>query len=302
MDPANGPDPKCQPACGTKVFAWAGLRFCLPSGWETGQLEKDHGWLESDFKPVMEFKTAIVRGRFSFRRHLKQLETASSLRLKRVDMPVAWRSHLNGFHARAFTWQGPRLGGDGLLIYCPACRRATLLQFFRNGGAVVDAVVSVLASFSDHGTAPRPTLAVYDIQATVPLALSLKRFRFDSGRFELVYGDRRRLLTLWRWSPADAALRHHNDSLPDFARFNGLPADADPSAPSREVNQGVEWCWPLRRTWRNRLPLRFRRRLPPAAFRIWHRPAVNRILAVRADGQMDYDLFTEICRDYEIVS
>ena len=302
MNPANGLAPKRQHGCGAKVFAWAGLRFCLPSGWETGQLEKDHGWLESDFKPVMEFKTAPVRGRFSFRRHLKQLEKASSLQLRRIDMPAPWRSHLSGYHARAFTWQGPRLGGDGLLIYCPACRRATLLQFYRNGGAVADAVVPVLASFRDHGTAPRPSVAVYDFQATVPAALALKRFRFDSGRFELVFGDRRRQLTLWRWSPADAALRRYDDSLPDFARRNGLPAEADLAAPSRTMHQGMEWCWPLRPSWRDRMPLRLRRRLPPSAFRIWHRPAVNRILAVRADGQMDYDSFAEICRDYEIVS
>lgn len=301
MSLANGDARANRPPPGMKIFAWSGLRFFLPPGWETGQLAGDHGWLESDFQPVLEFKTAIVKGRFSFRRHLKHLEQTSPLRLRRTDLPAAWGAHLMAFQTQAFSWQGPRLAGDGLVIYCPECRRATLMQFYRTGQAPAE-VVPLLASFDDHGPGRRPTVAVYDIQATVPARLPLMRHRFDSGRFELVFGDRRRQLTLGRWSPADAALRHHNDSLLDFARRNGLPRGYDLPMSPRTLDRGLEWRWPVRRAWHDRLPQRLRPRLAPIALRIWHRPEANRILAARADGGLDYELFADVCRGYEILS
>ncbi len=300
MNPASGGERGDRPP-GLKLFAWAGLRFHLPPDWETGQLAIDHGWLEHDFQPVLEFKTAIIRGRFSFRRHLKQLEQTSPLRLHHTDLPAAWRPHLTRFETRAFTWQGPHLAGEGLVIYCPECRRATLLQFYRSGRAAGGSVLQVLASFSDHGAARRPTVGIYDIQVTVPTNLPLKRFRFDSGRFALVFGGRREQVTLWRWSPADAALRHHDGSLHTLARGLDLSAGADLSGVPRPTNPGLEWRWPNRRPWRDRVTLLRSRQLPPTAFRIWHLPAVNRILAVRGDGELGYDTFSEICRDYGIV-
>ena len=287
---------------GCRLFAWAGLRFDRPVGWETGQLGRNHGWLEADFKPVMEFKTAVVRGHFSFRRHLKQLTQGSSLRLEPRDLPPTWQPLLSAFDTRGFRWQGPRLGGDGLILHCPVCRRATLLQFYRTGAATSHAVTTVLGSFNDHGADRRPSVAVYDIQATVPENLPLAGFRFESGRFELVYGDRRRQLTLWRWSPADTALRHHRDSLRAFARRNGLPADPGSSGPAQRGDRGLEWRWPVRRDWRDRLPSPFRRRLAPNVFRIWHCQASNRILAVRGDGPIEYEVFAEVCRSYATVS
>ncbi len=287
---------------GHRVFAWAGLRFDLPAGWETSQLAKDHGWLEADFKPVLEFKTAVVRGHFSFRRQLKQLMRDSALRLESTDLPATYRPLLNAFDTRGFRWQGPRLGGDGLIIYCPDCRRATLLQFYRTRRAEAQAVRTVLDSFSDHGTERHPSVAVYDIRVTVPERLPLLRFRFESGRFELVFGNRRSQLTLWRWSPADAALRHHGGSLLAFARRNGLPGDGDSSTPVQSLDQGLEWRWPAARSgWRDRLPPPFGRRLAPTVYRIWPRRASNRILAARGDGQLDYDTFTEVCRSYATV-
>lgn len=154
MGAAGGGLPPHQASGGRRVFAWAGLRFDLPPGWETGQLGKDHGWLEADFQPVLEFKTAVVRGRFSFRRQLKLLTRSTSLRLQTYDPPAAWRPLLTSFNTRAFRWQGPRLGGEGLIIYCPDCRRATLLQFYQTGRTETQSRLTVLGSFKDHGNPP----------------------------------------------------------------------------------------------------------------------------------------------------
>ncbi len=302
MDICPGAQRPLQAFDGRRIFAWAGLRFDRPAGWETGQLGKDHGWLEADFQPIMEFKTAVVRGRFSFRRHIKQLARQSTLRLETRDLPATWQPLLQAYESRCFRWQGPRLGGDGLILYCPDCRRATLLQFYRVGGAASQDVLTVLGSFDDHGAARRPTVAVYDIQATVPENLPLVRFRFESGRFELLFGDRRRRLTLWRWSPADTALRHHRDSLQVFALRNGFASEAVSAEPTQLGDLGLEWRWPARRGWRDRLSAPLRRGLAPNVFRIWYCRASNRILAVCGDGQIDYDIFAEVCHSYATVS
>jgi hypothetical protein len=285
---------------GTKLFAWAGLRFHIPAMWETGQLTRDHGWLESDFKPVLEFKTAVIKGRFSFRRHLKQLEQSSPLRLHLSDPPAMWRPYLKAFQTQAFSWQGPRLAGDGLAVYCPVCRRATLLQFYRTGRARDD-VTPLIASFDDHGPERRPTVAVYDFQVAVPDALPLQRFQFDSGRFELVFGDRRKQLILWRWSPAGAALRRHDGALVEFARHNGLPSTPEPLPAPRAIRQGLEWRWPVRRSWCDRLPRPFQRHWAPGVFRIWHRKTENRILGALGNRNLEYETFAVICQDYEII-
>jgi hypothetical protein len=284
-----------------KIFAWAGLRFRLPAGWGTGQLTRDHGWFESDFKPTLEFKTAVIKGHFSFRRHLQRLKQASSLRLHPRDLPPAWRAYLTTFQVQAFNWQGPHQAGDGFLIYCPDCRRATLMQFFRNP-QTPSSIETVLASFDDHGSARRPTVAVYDIQVSVPDSMPLERFRFDSGAFQLVFGGAGRRLNLWRWSPADVALRHHGDSLVNFARRHRLAAGTALPASPQSSDQGLEWRWPPSRSWHDRLSLKIKRRLSPAILRIWHLPTANRILAVRADGNWDEATFTEICGSYAIIS
>ena len=299
MDRQHGDRGANLPSGAGKLFAWAGLRFRLPAGWETGQLGLDHGWLESDFKPVLEFKTAIVKGRFSFRRHLKQLEQGSPLRVQTETLPASWRAHLSAYRTQSFSWQGPRVAGTGIVLYCPECRRATLLQFYRTGQPLT-ALSPVLASFDDHGPQRRPTVAVYDLQVTIPPTLPLKRFRFDAGRFELVFGTRRQQVTLWRWSPADAALRHHGGSLTHFARQNGRPSAAP--AAERQFPQGREWRWRAKTPWYGRLSPRIQRHLPPQVFRIWHQAETNRILAARWDGARDDDCFEEICRGYAIVS
>jgi hypothetical protein len=290
-----------QPAPARKIFAWAGLRFRLPAGWETGQLARDHGWLESHFKPALEFKTAYVQGHFSFRRHLKRLEQTSPLRVRPTELPASWQPHLTAFQTQAFSWQGPRTAGDGVLIYCPECRRATLMQFFRST-RTPSAVDTILASFDDHGRARQPTVAVYDIRVSVPDSLPLVQFRFDSGAFKLVFGGGDKRLTLWRWSPADVALRHHGDTLLNFTRRNALASGAALPTSPQTLARGLEWRWPRRRTWRNRLPSIIKRRLSPAILRIWHRQTANRILAARGDGNLDDATFAEICRSYEILS
>ena len=71
--PVTGPPTMPHRVRDAKPFAWDGIALTIPRGWETGQLSHGYALLEYQFRPVLELKTATIRGRFSFQRHLKQL-------------------------------------------------------------------------------------------------------------------------------------------------------------------------------------------------------------------------------------
>jgi hypothetical protein len=292
------------PVTDVKPFAWAGIAMEIPAAWETGALGDGYALLEYQFRPVMELKTARVRGRFSFRRHLKQLarsaRTPLPTPLQQIPPPAGWPEFPPEARVASFGWQNDRQMGTGLLYYCRHCRRATLLQFY--GRDTAAAAARVLASFDDHGTRPGPTVAVYDIQAVLPDDYRLTRFEFNAGRFELAFRHAKAVVTLWRWSPADVMLKRTGGHLAPIVRDNRLLPAVDIAACGRPVDQGMEWRW-QNSSWRRRLRALWKPPPPPPvnALRIWHRPDANRLLGVRAEGADGWDVFERICRSYGIL-
>jgi len=286
-----------------KPFAWAGIRITVPLSWETRQLARDYGLLEMDRKPVLEFKTAQLKRRCTPARLLKLLQQQLPRRRRRqlqaTTTPESWQSVLGGFETLAFTWHEPRLLGRGLTIYCPTCRRATLLQFFEHAHGPPVPLAPILASLRDHDPDPSPNLSVYDIRATLPPDLKLQSFTFASGFFELRFGHRRARATLWRWSPADIALSHNGGELGQFAVRNQLLPGRPP--PASLINTRVcEWRWPVPTTRFWRRPFGGLRPAP-RALRLWHLPQANRLLAVRTEGQIEAQTFEAICESYDVL-
>jgi hypothetical protein len=289
-----------------KPFAWAGIALQIPGEWETGQLDTGYALLEHRFRPVLELKSAIIRGRFSFQRHLSQLARSRRNRtrvaLENLRPPPDWPAFPATAEIRVFRWRAARIGGIGLLHFCRHCRRATLIQFYDHGDQHSALIAPILASFQDHDRSSAPSVAVYDIRAVLPARLTLARFHFAAGRFELVFGASRESVTLWRWSAADIIMEQYDHDLTGLVRGAGLlpPAVSLDGQPSD--GPGLEWHWP---------PLGFRDRLrnrfcPPSrqrvhGLRIWHRPEAKRILAVRGDGLEGFSEFDAICRSYEII-
>jgi len=286
-----------------KPFAWAGIALMIPAGWETSQLDHGYALLEYQFRPVMELKTATIRGRFSFQRHLKQLVPSGhkqpSPQLTLTSLPSEWPLFPATTDVQAFTWQGAHISGQGLLVYCRHCRRATLIQFFDHGGHGPADIPQVLASFKDHVNPPEPTFAVYDIQATLPARLILTRFQFDAGRFELVFHHSRETLTLWRWSPADLILERCGKKLEEVVQDNALLPPTVPLENGQRIDHGMAWQWPAK-DYRSRLRRFFGHPAnhPVHALRIWHRPDTNRLLAIKAEGIETFDAFNRICTSY----
>jgi hypothetical protein len=284
-------------------IAWNGIRFKAPGHWEIGQMGIRHLILEDEAGAVMEIKWGPVKGKFSHRTHLKRLAaTQSGWRKKGFGewfLPPPWEKALGRFEARGFLWQTENASGRGAILYCQACRTATLIQFM--GGNTVrreKELLKVLKSYQDHQQGGFTHWSVFDIRARLPEAMMLMHYRFEAGRYELGFGDGVQHVHLHRWAPAAAILGARNliwfsATLPDF----GTP----PSQMSPEDDSNsLEWHISPSGTWQ-----RLRRRLSVKSayfwFRLWHLEDKNRILGVRADSKhpLDFQALDRICAGYE---
>jgi len=287
-------------------FAWGGIALQVPAGWETGMLGEGYALLEYRFQPVLELKTALIRGRFSFQRHMKQLmpsrRSSGRPSLQPIPIPSDWPAFSHEARVQTFRWQGLRMGGVGLVHYCRSCRRATLIQFYDHGDGVLSSAPHVLKTFRDHGPGSGPSFAVYDIRGTLPERFVLQRFQFDAGCFTLNFSHSRERVALLRWSPANVMLAGCGGELACLAEQMALLPPAAPQGAHQPVDGGLEWQWRAK-TVRGRLRAWGG---PPApdkvnALRIWHRPRANRILGVRAEALPEYATFERICRSYGII-
>lgn len=286
-----------------KQIAWNGVRFEVPQEWEIGGIGLRYLLLENDSRPLFEIKWARIKGRFSHRAHLKRLMSAHSRTLRRSmeEIPLAqsWRQALGSLKAVGFSWQGPAVGGRGAVAFCPECRTAALLQFYQGGTADADSIARrVLSSYRDHGHGPSALWSVFDIRAEIPRHYDLKKFRFDSGAYELSFADRRQRLDLIRWAPAAALLRE--SELGTLAlRWAG-------NGGSRLVESRASGVVELRmkpdanclgRLWR-----RMQRKPRWRILRLWHEQRKNRILGVRVEGSRSFpaptEAFNRICSQY----
>jgi len=270
-----------------KTIAWNGVRFAVPGDWEPGRIGRRHLLFESEPGPVMEIKWGAVKGRFSRPRQLRELSRRIGRKRSAFQeraLSGEWRTSLSGFEAAGFQWDAANERAEGVLLYCSACRTASLIQFFdRPETANIECNASrILASFRDHRSDGRVAWALYDIVALLPDSFVLERHRFEAGRFVLEFSGRRGRLALYRWAPAGVLLQKR--SLADFAEthaggtgleFHGLTIAGHPAVEGRDPAPGG---------WAARLKTRLRiasfRRL-----RLWHVADHNRMLGVRLEGR-----------------
>lgn len=285
-----------------KTVAWNGVRFEVPGDWEPARVGRRHLLLESAPGPVMEVKWGAVKGRFSGQRQLRALGGRAGRRgaaFEETVLPEAWRAAAGGFGAQGFQWNA---GGDrarGVLLYCPACRTASLIQFLErpDAASVARDGARVLASFRDHRSDGRTAWALYDIAALLPRRFVLERQRFEAGRFVVEFKGRGRRLTLYRWAPAEVLLE--NRSLAGFAGTVAGEGRLAFRPVAGAAHPAVEGCDPPPAgpagRWRVRLGLSWFCRL-----RLWQVAARNRILGVRLEGRRPIDgpEMQAVCESY----
>ena len=290
----------------TQPFAWCGIALDIPMAWDTGMLGQGYALLEDPLRPVMELKTALVRGRFSVQRHLKKLARSGRNggvpSLIPIPMPSGWPTFPPPAEVSAFRWQGVRVGGQGLVHSCRTSNRVTLIQFYDHGDGVSPSAPQILKTLRDYQPGTGPSLAVYDIYATLPERFALGKFQFEAGRFTLDFNCSEEKVTLLRWSPADVILAECGGDLAQLAGKMDLlppPAVVENVQPGRDA---VQWQWPGKAI-RKGLATLWRRSAGDtvSALRIWHRLRANRILAVQGEALADGATFERICHDYGII-
>ncbi|MFZ0240973.1 MAG: hypothetical protein WAL90_04940 [Desulfobacterales bacterium] len=289
-----------------RQIAWNGVRFDTPADWEIGHIGYHHLLLETTAGPVMEVKWGPVNGKFSFRSQFKQLAASQGRRLRgslrEVRLPAPWGQVLAHYESLGFAWQSGPVNGRGVLLYCPGCRQATLLQFFeKTGRPPLTHADRVLASFADHDRRPVTLWSVFDIRAHLPAAYHLKKFRFDAGCYTLDFANRRSRLSLRRWSPAAVLLA--DGGLEGFEKRSlGWSANREVRFKQRsplamELEEGPPGRFSSRCYRRlQRLPL-YR------SARLWHEVEKNRLLGVRLEDRkpVDAGMLERICETYVTV-
>ena len=221
-----------------RQVAWNGVRFDTPMDWEIGKIGHRYLLLEAPRGPAMEIKWAPVKGKFKLRTQLKRLAASQGRQLRRglreEKLPMDWARAIERYDSLGFAWQTDSIGGRGVVLYCPGCRKAVLLQFFeKTGQRPFGQADRVLASFDDHPEGRKTLWSVFDIVAEVPVAYHLKRFRFEAGAYELSFTNRQSQLTL-------AALGS-GGRAPQGRRFGGFRAEMPRTVhkPIRDVQKAI---------------------------------------------------------------
>jgi hypothetical protein len=288
-----------------KQVAWNGVRFKTPAEWEIAQIGSRHLILENETGPVMEVKWGPVRGTFSHKAHLKRLAALHSRSVKsRIAewyLPPHWQAALSNFETSGFLWQGEAAIGRGAILFCPACRNAALIQFFRYNSSQREKVLSaVLKSYCDHRQDGRMLWSIFDIRVTLPETLKLINFRFDAGKFELRFSHGRQSIYLHRWAPAAALL-----GGADLIAFAGTVPEFSEGQPQSLTIDGydaVAWRITPVSNWQRRMN---RLKGDPSFFwyRLWHEIKKNRILGIRSESKypLDSQILDQICTDYESI-
>jgi hypothetical protein len=289
-----------------KEVAWNGVRFKTPVKWEIVQIGTRHLVLENGMVPVMEVKWGPVKGHFSHKAHLKRLAALHPRNVKgRVAvwfLPPHWQAALTDYETSGFLWQGEAAIGRGAILFCPVCRNAALIQFFRyNSSDQEKILLAVLKSFRDHRQDGLMQWSVFDIRVTLPETLELTQFRFDVGKFEIGFAHGRQFTYLHRWAPAAALL--DGGDLRGFIRTVSEFSAGLPQPLMHASDDALTWCLSPTSVWQRRLLSRLK--LNPSFFwyRIWHVKEKNRILGIRSESKypLDSQLLDQISTVYESI-
>jgi hypothetical protein len=285
--------------------AWNGIRFRAPVDWQLAQIGARHLVLEDETAPVMEVKWAKVKGSFSHRAHLKRLTSLQKRQVKKTfkaeSIPADWETVLTRFQVSGFSWQGNTTRGQGVILFCPSCRKATLIQFFKQKSIENIRVSSqVLDSFRDHRQDGQVLWSAYDIRALVPETYQLKRHRFEAGKYELDFADGGQHICLHRWAMASVLLAEQD--LVELARTVAGFDKPEAVAGSMNGSATAEWSLTPKTDWQRWLG-RFKHKASYYWLGLWHLEEKNRILGVRAEGKkpLDTELLDRICAHYESI-
>lgn len=286
-----------------KEIGWNGIHFRVPADWQLAQIGAGHLVLEDETAPVMEVKWSRIKGNFSHQAHLKRLTSLQKKQVRNTfkvePIPADWETALLNFKVSGFSWKADTNRGQGVVLFCPTCRNATLVQFFlKKSTDNFRLSAQVLDSFRDHRQDGQVLWAAYDIRAIVPAAYQLKRYRFEAGKYELDFADGSQHICLHRWALASVLLAKQDlvQLAKTVAGFNA----PEPVAGRIDGHDMAEWSSAPKSDWQRWLG-RIKYTSSYYWLGLWHLENKNRILGVRAEGKkpLDTELLDRICSHYE---
>lgn len=287
-------------AAGAEI-AWNGVALRHPATWEVTRLDGDGiQWCEGP-RPTLEIRWARHRGRWDEGRALRRFRRGAKRKgLPRPEpwaVPRRWLAGLAPLRGTGFSWRANAAEGRGLLVFCPRCRRQSLLLIHPHLAAQPDRIPPLLASFRDHPHGEEIPLNLFGLRAALPQGARLTRFRFDAGRYRLHWRLGRLRIGLHRWAPAGillarqplAAFAGERFGLPDSGLIPARHGDFDAVGLNGDLASGIRAATFLG-------PF-----LPRRMLRIWHRPDHNSLLGieVRGRGRGAAAIFERLCDSYE---
>ena len=286
-----------------KEIAWNGIAFSVPFQWEVGQIGIRHLIFEDDAGPAMEIKWGPVKGKFSHRTHLKRLMAQQPKQLNKSlkdwPPPRNWEKALDGFEKNGFAWEGKNTSGRGVILYCPICRKASLIQtFHQNSEIAKQNLFKVINSLHDHRDDGMVEWCLFDIRAILPQEFQLTRHRFEAGKFQNEFSFGRQKLILYRWGLASVLLAEQ--TLIEFTKMLPNVTNGNPAPLPKTHGNTVEWYAFPQSPWLRSLS-RLKRKPSFKWLRLWHLEEKNRILGVCAEDKrpLDPDMLDRICSQYE---
>lgn len=230
----------------TKKIAWNGVSFMIPASWEIDGIEKDYLLIGQDTTLKIELKWTRRPKQYSLEKYVKRFMAKSqkllNIQIHEQKTPPHFIPENPGFDFFFFTWDNRSDSGNGVLAYCNHCKRLTIIRFFNRfkweNAPVMEAV---LQSYQDH---PELDVCHWDIFGMVfsaPASLTLKKFQFNPGHYQIQLKGRNLLLCVYSWGPASFLLS--NTSLEDFAHKHiKLPQEKEKrSNPSNSTRVSMQW-------------------------------------------------------------
>ncbi|MDW7771555.1 MAG: hypothetical protein SCH71_01570 [Desulfobulbaceae bacterium] len=205
--------------------AWDGVMLQLPRNWQPTVVHKSYLFFEQEGEPAFAIKWEQVRGRFSAHRILDRLQHSlqpSHSVLRPWNMREEMPETAQDFSATGFQYQHGAATCLGILLFCPRCRRATLLQHYTTDAGDRNILHHILQSFRDHHNGPERLWSMYDIRARLPAKAELQSHEFLAGRYTLSFTLEQKNIRLYRFKPAAALL--NDQSLQEFGAL--LAGDA----------------------------------------------------------------------------
>jgi hypothetical protein len=276
----------CPIESGWAETAWNGFILGHPASWEITRLERDQIQWGDGARAALEVRWDRLKGRHDadreFKRFVRRARRKGLPRPESWPVPQSWRSALSRFRVTGFSWRPSESAGRGLLIYCPHCRRHSLIQIHPCLAEQPDLLPPLLASLHDHPRGEEIPLSLFGIRARLPGGVRLTRFRFEAGRYRLYWRGGNSHIELHRWAPARVVLERQPLAVFTAGQFQMAPADFTATrqngfpAVTSEGTQGHRLRAILRPYGSQRL------------VRVWHVPDRNTLLgmAIRFRGRV----------------